>query len=64
MKKKYICPMVTISNCDIEAQLLAGTTILQNSQSELSGEGKKSMEKTDEEVDLCAKGFNAWDTWD
>ena len=56
MKKKYIIPRIEISICVLENFIAASPT--------RSGNVTVDDKTTDEDVDLHAKQFDAWSSWD
>lgn len=61
MKKKYIIPRIEISICVLENFIAtsppgSGEVVVDKSKSELK--------ETEEDVNLHAKQYNAWASWD
>ena len=61
MKNKYIVPIIKVTFCSCEGYLLAGT--IQGGDVVLTDK-QDPLKKETGEVDMGAKHFSAWDTWD
>lgn len=61
MKKKYIIPRIEISICVLESFIATSPT--KNGEVDLDGE-KKELPSTGEDVNIHAKQYDAWATWD
>lgn len=61
MKKKYIIPRIEISICVLENFIAASPT---RSGNVTVDDKTTDLKKTDEDVSLHAKQFDAWSSWD
>lgn len=65
MKNKYIVPSLKIWACVADSHLLEGSPDpTKKPESIVGGDPASSVPKESEDVDMGAKRFNAWDTWD
>lgn len=61
MKKKYIIPRIEISICVLENFIATSPTSSGNVTVDDTTSG---LDKTEEDVNLHAKQFDAWSSWD
>ena len=62
MKMKYITPEITVVEAAVEADILAASG---EGESHVGSNSKWTDEiQVSEEVDLGAKSYSGWDTWD
>lgn len=63
MKMKYITPAITVMEAIMETYLLGNSTE-KGGTGEYGDGTKDNIKDTDENVDMGAKDYNAWEAWD